>query len=145
MKLTYRSIDYDWQALDVELSEGEVGGKYRGQDWRYRYLKQVPELHPRLMLTYRGVSYGKRPAVKNPQPKTPGSAVDWFVRDEKLAAVREATARVHRDNIRRRLEHRLTIAKAKGNQELIQMLEDEARQLGLDIAQDETWLGASTT
>ena len=36
---------------------------------------------------------------------------------------------VHRANIQRRLEHRLEVARAKGDDNLVQMLEAEMRQL----------------
>jgi hypothetical protein len=36
---------------------------------------------------------------------------------------------VHRANIQRRLEHRLEVARAKGDENLVRMLEAEMRQL----------------
>ncbi|MGL5083294.1 MAG: arginine synthesis PII-interacting regulator PirA [Microcoleaceae cyanobacterium] len=35
----------------------------------------------------------------------------------------------HRANIQKRLEHRLAVAKAKGNEELVRLLEAEMQQL----------------
>jgi hypothetical protein len=59
MKLCYRGVSYDDQPLVVETTVGEVGGKYRGQDWRCRNLKKPPVLRPTVNLTYRGVKYNK--------------------------------------------------------------------------------------
>ncbi|MBZ8180902.1 MAG: DUF4278 domain-containing protein [Oscillatoria sp. PMC 1051.18] len=57
MKLTYRGVNYDYNPTFVETSEGKVGGKYRGMDWRFRNLKKPPVIQPTKNLTYRGVSY----------------------------------------------------------------------------------------
>ena len=38
-------------------------------------------------------------------------------------------AAVHRANLQKRLEHRLAVAKEKGNSTLVQMLEDEMQRL----------------
>lgn len=39
------------------------------------------------------------------------------------------TAEIHRANIQRRLEHRLEVARAKGDEDLIRQLEQEMRQI----------------
>ncbi|MFB2898769.1 hypothetical protein ACE1CI_38135 [Aerosakkonemataceae cyanobacterium BLCC-F50] len=41
----------------------------------------------------------------------------------------QRVADVHRANIQRRLEHRLEVARAKGDDNLVQMLEAEMRQM----------------
>ncbi|WP_178381615.1 hypothetical protein [[Phormidium ambiguum] IAM M-71] len=41
----------------------------------------------------------------------------------------QRVADVHRANIQRRLEHRLEVARAKGDENLVRMLEAEMRQL----------------
>lgn len=57
MKLTYRGVSYDYNPPKVEAAQGNVGGKYRGLDWRFRNLKKPPVLIPTVNLKYRGVSY----------------------------------------------------------------------------------------
>lgn len=42
---------------------------------------------------------------------------------------RTKSAETHRDNIRKSLEHRLEVARAEGNEELIRALEAEHRQV----------------
>jgi hypothetical protein len=59
MKLTYRGVSYEYNPVVVETTAGEVGGKYRSQDWRFRNLKKPPILIPRFNLTYRGVTYNQ--------------------------------------------------------------------------------------
>lgn len=41
----------------------------------------------------------------------------------------QRTADVHRANIQKRLEHRLEVARTKGDENLIRMLEQEMKQL----------------
>jgi hypothetical protein len=74
MQLSYRGVKYDYNPPVVETTEGVVGGKYRGLDWRFRNMKKPPVLQPRVNLTYRGVRYqnGVTPAIDSTQPaKTP--------------------------------------------------------------------------
>lgn len=61
MKLTYRGVTYDYNPTVIETVEGEVGGQYRGLDWRFRNLKKPPMLQPSVNLTYRGVAYNNHP------------------------------------------------------------------------------------
>ncbi|OKH26055.1 hypothetical protein NIES593_02970 [Hydrococcus rivularis NIES-593] len=68
MKLTYRGVSYEYDPIVVETTTGEVGGKYRSRDWRFRNLKKPPILVPRANLTYRGVTYNK------PDTAIPGTA-----------------------------------------------------------------------
>lgn len=57
MKLTYRGVSYDYNPPVVETTDGNIGGKYRGLDWRFRNLKKPFVVQPPVNLTYRGVSY----------------------------------------------------------------------------------------
>jgi hypothetical protein len=47
----------------------------------------------------------------------------------RLQAMRQ-TKEVHRQNLRKNLEHRLEVAKAQGDEKLIHQLEAEMRYLG---------------
>ena len=70
MKLQYRGVSYEYNLPEVETTLGEVGGKYRGLDWRFRNLKKPPVLQPRVSLKYRGVYYqtGTTPTPNSTQP-----------------------------------------------------------------------------
>lgn len=57
MKLTYRGINYDSHPHSLEVSEGEVGGKYRGQEWRVHRVKGSAPRKSSGKFTYRGVTY----------------------------------------------------------------------------------------
>lgn len=74
MKLMYRGVSYDYQPTVIETTEAEVGGKYRGLDWRFRNLKKAPAQKPTLDLVYRGVAYrtgNANPVVTQPKVTTP--------------------------------------------------------------------------
>lgn len=59
MKLSYRGVKYESQSPSLEIVEGEIGGIYRGQEWRIHRLKEAPRNKPRGRFTYRGVTYIK--------------------------------------------------------------------------------------
>jgi hypothetical protein len=74
MKLCYRGVTYEYNPPEVETTLGEVSGKYRGLDWRFRNMKKPPVLQPRVDLTYRGARYshGTTPTANSTEPaKTP--------------------------------------------------------------------------
>lgn len=61
MKLCYRGIPYEKPILSLEITEGEILGKYRGASWQARHLK-APRLSIRsfsscLARKYRGATY----------------------------------------------------------------------------------------
>ncbi|MEC4806566.1 MAG: DUF4278 domain-containing protein [Jaaginema sp. PMC 1079.18] len=57
MQLTYRGKTYEYNPPAIETRASSEGGKYRGQDWRFRNLKKPPVLQPTRNLVYRGVAY----------------------------------------------------------------------------------------
>ncbi|MGK7915449.1 MAG: DUF4278 domain-containing protein [Prochloraceae cyanobacterium] len=57
MKLSYRGVSYENSQSILEVTEGEIGGKWRGQNWKYRYPRHIPQLQPKLYRQYRGVAY----------------------------------------------------------------------------------------
>ncbi|WP_013323856.1 DUF4278 domain-containing protein [Gloeothece verrucosa] len=132
MKLTYRGVNYEPEPATVEYYQGEIGGQYRGQDWHYRYPKHIPQLRPKLYRQYRGVSYSTRPVpyAENPvQESTTGGNCCPLTHQKPRRVYVDQTALVHLDNIRRNLERRLAVAKAKGDETLISLLEQESQQL----------------
>jgi len=138
MRLTYRGINYEPETIPFETTEGEVGGKYRGQPWRYHYPRHIPELPPKLWLQYRGVRYSKRPVVQSSQrPEKLIPAVtphSEFPSPPHFTTQKEETEaeQVHLESIRRNLERRISVAKAKGNEQLVSMLEQEYQDLAIN-------------
>lgn len=115
MKLGYRGVAYEYEPPTIDMTEGEIGGKYRGQPWRCSYPRHIPVPQPTLDLKYRGVAY----RTNTQQPAIPATS----------SRTSPELAETHLANIRRRLEHRLQVAKNSGDEKLIRMLEAESRQL----------------
>lgn len=133
MRLTYRGIQYDSESIPLEVKEGEIAGKYRGQPWHYHYPRHIPQLKPKLLLNYRGVSYTKRPVVRYahcsdisiPAVTTNGELPTPQYFASKTQDIEDA----HVKNMRRNLERRLSVAKQNGDEELVSILEKEYQQL----------------
>jgi hypothetical protein len=131
MKLRYRGVGYDAEPATLEVTEGEIGGTYRGQNWKFHYVKHVPEPQPVHNLKWRGVAYRTDKPVEiqltetvQPQSERVGTPASRM----RVRAM-DAATRTHLANIRSRLEHRLEVAKASGNKQLVQQLEEESKQM----------------
>lgn len=129
MKLSYRGIHYDQVPLALDMNEGEVGGKYRGQDWKYHYPRHIPQLQPKLYRQYRGVAYSSRPNLGTETATLTCSISNTLP----TAIVTDEVSQVHLETIRRRLERRLEIALAKGDTELVHLLQQESQALKLSL------------
>ncbi|QDZ41065.1 DUF4278 domain-containing protein [Euhalothece natronophila Z-M001] len=131
MRLTYRGIQYDSESNPLEVTEGEIAGKYRGQPWHYHYPRHIPQLQPKLLLNYRGVSYSKRPVIKcspSPEMNIPAVNANGELPTPKHFSSRKpenSAEQAHLENIRRNLERRISVAKEKGNEELVSILKQE--------------------
>lgn len=129
MKLTYRGISYDYESPTLDMEEGEVSGKYRGQAWKMRYPRHIPTMEPQTNLKYRGIAYdtdatGKAVPAQNQSPQQ-----DETRADAPSAALLEDMAKLHHENICRRLEHRLQVAQERGDEVLVKALEEEQKQM----------------
>lgn len=131
MKFTYRGAHYEHSPLNPELTVGETGGKYRGQTWKRSYPRHIPQTQPVAELKYRGVAY----CVGDPldvelmmlsKQQDKGASV---VKTGCVKNGADELAKAHLMNIRRNLEYRLQVARENGDQNLVRLLEDEARQL----------------
>lgn len=75
MKLSYRGVNYEEARSTLELTDGEITDRFRGQNREFRYLRHIPEpLHDR---NYRGVSYrtAQSSAVESKLAEQPVAAV----------------------------------------------------------------------
>ena len=135
MKLTYRGVNYEGTPA-LEVTEGEIGGTYRGQQWKSRYVRHIPEPTPVHNLRYRGIAYRTgQPTAAIPKTVEQPTAVRWHqtvLTGNKREVLDELTSN-HMKNICRSLEHRLAVAKAKGDDNLIQLLEAESKQLACPL------------
>ncbi|MFE1744155.1 DUF4278 domain-containing protein [Coleofasciculus sp. H7-2] len=140
MKLSYRGVSYEKTSPTLEVTESEIVGKYRGQTYNIAYPRHIVVPDAIVNLNYRGVPYfiGKtgttRDALQRQNFLSEGMAP---LSDRKLPTdtnrqkVLDNAAKSHLANIHRSLEHRLQVAKAKGDENLIRLLEAESKQLTL--------------
>ncbi|KAB0242822.1 DUF4278 domain-containing protein [Microcystis aeruginosa EAWAG127a] len=129
MTLAYRGVKYERDSLPLEIKTGDIGGKYRGQDWNHHYPRHMIQLEPKLHRQYRGVAYSTRPHLAGqvtpnicPLPLVKPSVV---VQEETLSSI-------HLNNIRHRLERRLQIAQESGDETLVNLLKKESQDLALN-------------
>ncbi len=138
MKLCYRGIEYDYTPPSLEMKDSEILGCYRGRPLHFSYVSHMPIPQPVANLTYRGVAYTTT-AAGYVQPTAPTAeprhsvfqtiqSVDNSGMQARRHLLQEASI-AHRTNIQRSLEHRLAVAKAQGNDTLVQQLEAEKNQL----------------
>lgn len=122
MKLTYRGANYEYDIPTVDMIEGEVAGKYRGQDWNYRYPR-----HLAVPKKYGGInSTTKRDFQAQQQVTTVGAASCAAVESAPTAA---NLAQVHRAHICSILDRRKQVAAANGDRRLLRLLEIEWQQM----------------
>lgn len=143
MRLCYRGVHYDSVPPTASVTEGEVLGNYRGLPWREHLVQEVSIAQPSFYLKYRGVPYWSHQAASAGQVVAPRTAqampvampalgvetygvTSRFPREkQRLADV----AGVHQQTLRQILNHRLEIARQRGDQNLIHLLEAEQQQI----------------
>jgi hypothetical protein len=133
MNLCYRGIQHNSHPLSLEVSESELTGKYRSQNYHLRYPRHVPKLEPKSNLCYRGVMYQHCPEIQtevkikaqlaaiarscpsSPRPNAPKA--------------KNPFSDVHFHNIRHDLERRIQVAQNRGDDSLVSLLQQESEQL----------------
>ncbi len=149
MKLTYRGVDYDYNPPMLEVTESEVACRYRGNPCHYTYVRHVPIPQPAEELMYRGVAYqttrqghieqlASHPLAANSTVLSANRQTISSLRNKMMGISPAAQARrdlvqeaslMHRQSIARSLQHRIEVAKAQGNDQLLQQLESEMSQI----------------
>ncbi len=132
MRLTYRGNEYEYQAVPVTMVESTTVGLYRGQRFQFSTPRHVPVPQPALMLNYRGVPYkltetGTMEAVAIAPRSAVSTPLPFYMKTPKELA--SEIAKVHHLNVERRLQHRLEVAQANGDQNLILQLQKEMQHL----------------
>ncbi len=137
MKYCYRGVSYEREPLSLEVTEGEIGGKYRGKEWKHHYPKHIPQLAPKSNLQYRGIRYNRYPAIQTEARKAFELAElsRQQIRRRKKPTQRTAQelTKAHLKNIRHNLEHRIQVAKSNGDENLVRILEEEGKELTLSM------------
>ncbi|MGF1514785.1 MAG: DUF4278 domain-containing protein [Elainellaceae cyanobacterium] len=136
MKLSYRGISYTQSPLAVEQMESDLSGSYRGHQFKFGYPRHIPASHPVVALSYRGVPYqttatGDVQPVRPSQPQPLRDLAALREREPQMQqrAVMQDLAAVHHRNLYEMLERRIQSARAKGDQSLVEQLEQERRQM----------------
>ncbi len=138
MELKYRGNKYEYNPASVEVSAEEVGGKYRGVEWKRHRCRYIPVNQSGTEYKYRGATYYSGNPEEIEKLKQHKKLNSIFVasknlfdknqdNNNKLAETRSA-------NLCRDLQRRLEIAKLSGDENLIRMLEDEANQLSIQLS-----------
>jgi predicted DNA binding CopG/RHH family protein len=135
MRMSYRGIPYNHEPLPVDTVESQVGGRYRGHGFNFSYPRHIPVPQPILDLKYRGVTYrttstGLLEHVA-PVASSTNEVVSTRIKRSGLnrqSFLREVT-QIHTQNIQKRLQHRLEVARVKGDSALVAQLEQEMQQV----------------
>lgn len=126
MKLSYRGVNYENASPILEVTEADIGGTYRGQSWRSHYVRHIPEPPPVHDLKYRGVAYRTgKPAGAVPSAAAAARCTLPGCHKREREKVLNQVARTHLANIRSNLERRMQVAKARGDEKLVRLLEEE--------------------
>lgn len=132
MKLSFQVTSYENNAPMLEVTEGEIVSRHGCRHRSFPYIKHIPVPPPMLNVKERDLSYTSRHSgVEEPtfmaQSPAQETGKKWHCKPVKTSS--DEADQTHLANIRRSLEHRLRIAKAKGDQNLVRLLEDESKQL----------------
>ncbi len=122
MKLTNRGVSSESDPPSLELTKGEIVGKYQGANGINHYPRHIPVTQPMVDLKDRGVADSTSEPIDAEASPLCGTV---STRQQVLDGLNNT----HLANIRQNLEHRLQVARAKGDQNLIRLLEAEAEQL----------------
>ncbi|MBD2113925.1 MULTISPECIES: arginine synthesis PII-interacting regulator PirA [Cyanophyceae] len=137
MKLCYRGVDYDYNPPSLEVRESELTGSYRGRPIKFSYVKHLPITQPIGNYTYRGVSYSTN-CHGQIESSTAASDRQPVLQAERTAAGKGLPARrhllqeaaeAHRTSIQQSTQHRIEVARAQGNDQLLKQLEAELHQV----------------
>lgn len=133
MKLTYRGIQYEYAPLTVEVTSEGVCGKYRGAEWKCHHSEYTPVTDHAVELKYRGAAYysGNPEEVEKLKQRKKLNLI--FASSKNLFGSNQGNsdrlAQTHLANLLRNVQHRLEVAKQKGDENLVRILEDEENHL----------------
>lgn len=128
MNLSYRGVKSNEEPLSFDAIAGEKIGKYRVQKTTYRYPRHLVQLQPKV-LQYRGLGYSTQSIPTTQNSQNSQSCVCSLTQAPSRKPKMTTTAQIHLENLRQNLERRLQVAKSKGDEYLIDLLEREYQQL----------------
>lgn len=123
MRLSYRGVSYESNPLTLEVTEGEIQGKYRGASWKCHTLAeaQIPQAPQRLKNQNSVYSQQDRAQIERTQLSQTLPVRSTF-------NVLQQLKRIHSANVYRSLEHRMQVARDREDDQLLQVLESELRE-----------------
>lgn len=137
MQLSYRGAHYNLDLTSTDMVDSGMKGVYRGQAFPITYPRHIPT-QPSHALTYRGTAYRTtatgnteailRPVAAVPVVKVAPPAYLTGLSGQTCRLQTPDLEKMHRLNIQQRLQHRIEVAKAKGDQALLRLLEREMQQ-----------------
>lgn len=138
MRLSYRGASYDHEPTPVEPIDSGISGQYRGQTFTFTYPRHIPVPQSAVQLKYRGVAYqttaaGQVESVSAAHPELHPElsrgeravTIPLPLKSRVRSLPANDVAKVHSENIRQRLQHRIDVAKANGDTHLLSELEKE--------------------
>jgi hypothetical protein len=136
MQLSYRGSHYDLDLSSADMVDSGMKGVYRGQTFPITYPRHIPT-QPSHELRYRGAAYrttatGSTEAILRRSvaavPTRKLAASSTYLSGQTCRVLTPDLEKMHRLNIQQRLQHRIEVARAKGDQALLHMLEREMQQ-----------------
>lgn len=135
MQLSYRGARYNLDPSSVDVVDSGMKGVYRGQAFPITYPRHIPS-QPSHELRYRGAAYRTtvtgstetilpRPISAVPTSKPSASTYLW---GQACKVQTPNLEKMHRLHIQERLQHRIEVAKVRGDQTLLHLLEREMQQ-----------------
>ncbi len=140
MESTYRDNNYEPNQFNVELIEGEIGVEYQATNWKQKYPRHIRVPQPKIDLNYRGVESTtdapidlevnllQREYIAANSVAVPGKNEVVPTKSSRQQVLEELN-QTHLNNLRRNLERRLQVAREKGDENLIRLLEAEFEQI----------------
>jgi hypothetical protein len=136
MQLSYRGSHYDLDLASTDMVDSGVKGVYRGRTFPITYPRHIP-VQPSHELMYRGSAYrttatGKAESVtRTPVAAVPTAklaAPSTYLWGQACKVQTPTVEKMHKLHIQQRLQHRIEVARAKGDQALLGLLEREMQQ-----------------
>ncbi|XGW00225.1 MAG: DUF4278 domain-containing protein [Leptolyngbya sp. BL-A-14] len=141
MQLTYRGAQYEYNPRNTEaIREANVFRAIRpSYNLHYRGAvytvdpnaePSLPSIQPAGVLTYRGVSYTLNGGARDAAAvRSQAGAVSTQPRFQQKAASNTEFATIHRSNLRTNVQRRLQVARERGDQTLVSLLERELQEI----------------
>ena len=136
MKFSHRGANYNDAPSMLEVTEREIGNMCQGQKREFSYVRHIPEPLPLPNRQFRSVTYctaqptAAKSTVAAPRVMTVSDRTSLSCKKREIL---DELMNSHLQNIQRSLEHRLQVARAKGDQKLVRLLEAESKQMALSL------------